>query len=67
MKCSDAEAIAAYRRVLKLTRSYIWRQRQDLLVTDGRGIMTWGEIRRHITEAIRLTHPAISKKRKRAE
>lgn len=42
------------KRVLRLVNSYIYRQRQDLLITDGRGLMTWGEIRKHVKEAIAL-------------
>lgn len=46
--------VLAYRRVLRLVNSYLKRQRADLLVTDGRGLMTWGEIRYHITAALGL-------------
>ena len=52
IKCSQREAILAYRRVLRLTNVYLRKQKQDLLVTDGRGLMTWGEIRHHIREEI---------------
>jgi len=42
------EAIPVFRRVLRLANAYIRRQKQDLLITDGRGLMTWGEVRSHI-------------------
>lgn len=58
MKCSDKEAVDAYRRVLRLVDGYLRKEKQSLLVTDGRGLMTWGEIRLHIREALALDHPA---------
>jgi hypothetical protein len=51
---SRKQAIAVYRRVLRLANAYIGRQRQSLLVTDGRALMTWGEIRLHIRESLSL-------------
>ena len=57
MKCTDKEAVNAYRRVLRLVNVYLRKQRQDLLVTDGRGYQTWGEIRSHIQGSLSLQHP----------
>jgi len=51
---SERTVIAAMRRVLKLADSYIRVQKQDLLITDGLGLMTWGEIRAHIKAAAAL-------------
>jgi hypothetical protein len=59
MKCSDKEAVAAYRRVLRLVNGYLKKERQSLLVTDGRGLMTWGEIRHHVQAALSLQHPIL--------
>jgi len=61
MKCSDKEAVDTYRRVLRMVNSYLGKQKQDLLVTDGRGLMTWGEIRLHIRESLALRHPIRNK------
>ncbi len=44
----------AVRRVLKMVDKFLATEKQSLLVTDGRGLMTWGEIRAHITAAISL-------------
>lgn len=52
-RVSAREAIAVYRRVLRMTDRYLAKQRQDLLVTEGRGLMTWGEIRHHIKSALK--------------
>ena len=57
MECTDKEAVNAYRRVLRLVNVYLRKQRQDLLVTDGRGFQTWGEIRSHIQGSLSLQHP----------
>jgi hypothetical protein len=54
-RVSEHEANVIYRRLLRLTDRYIARQKGSLLVTDGRGLMTWGEIRRHIKEALSMT------------
>lgn len=51
---SQREALRVSRRVLTLVNKYLYRQRQDLLVTDGRGLMTWGEIRHHVRAALSL-------------
>jgi hypothetical protein len=48
------QAIAAYRRVLKMVNGFLKVQKQDLLVTDGRGLMTWKEIRYHINAVLRM-------------
>lgn len=42
----------AIRRVLRMTDRFLAKEQQSLLVTDGKGLMTWGEIRRHLTAAI---------------
>lgn len=55
----EREQVLAYRRVLRLVNAYLGRQKQDLLVTDGRGLMTWGEIRYHVREALRLPIPRV--------
>jgi hypothetical protein len=44
----------AYRRVLRLVNGYLGKQKQDLLLTDGKGLMTWGEIRAHINAALEM-------------
>ena len=54
MKCTNKEAIASYRRVLRLVDRYIRKEKADLLITDGKGLMTWGEIRFHIKEVLGL-------------
>lgn len=48
---ADRRHIAVLRRVLRLVDGYLARQDQDVLLTDGRGLMTWGEIRNHIEAA----------------
>lgn len=52
-RVSSKEAIVVYRRVLRMVDRYLKSQRQDLLVTEGRGLMTWGEIRHHIKSALK--------------
>jgi hypothetical protein len=42
----------AIRRVLRMTDRFLAKEKQSLLVTDGRGLMTWAEIRRHVRAAI---------------
>ena len=54
MKVSEREAVIVYRRVLRLADAYIKRQEQDMLITDGKGLMTWREIRQHIRESLAL-------------
>jgi hypothetical protein len=44
----------AMRRVLRLVDGYLAKQDQDKLTTDGRGLMTWGEIRHHVRSAAAL-------------
>jgi hypothetical protein len=51
---SQQQALVIYKRVLRLVDKYLARQKQDLLVTDGRGLMTWKEIRSHIQESLKL-------------
>jgi hypothetical protein len=46
--------LAAQRRVLRLLAGYIGKQDQATLTTDGRGFMTWGELRHHALSAARL-------------
>lgn len=53
-RVSEREAIRIYKRVLRLTDRYLAKQKADLLVTDGRGLMTWAEIRQHIRESLML-------------
>jgi hypothetical protein len=67
MRCTDKEAVDAYRRVLRLVNTYLGKQRQDLLVTDGRELMTWGEIRIHIRESLSLQHPLKNSKRPKGD
>lgn len=63
MKCSDKEAVAAYRRVLKLVNGYIGKNLDpETLVTWQGGLMAWREIRLHISEAIALKHPMLRRK-----
>ena len=54
MTISERDVVQVYRRVLRLTDRYLRRQKQDLLITDGRSLMTWGEIRQHIRESLAL-------------
>lgn len=53
-RVSEREAIAIYKRVLRMTDKYLAKQKADLLVTDGRGLMTWAEVRQHIQESLKL-------------
>jgi hypothetical protein len=46
----DEQRIAV-RRVLQMVNRFLRRQRDSLLVTDGKGLMTWGEIREHVKAA----------------
>lgn len=46
------EQRVAIRRVLRMTDRFLARQKQDLLATDGKGLMTWGEVRQHVRAAI---------------
>ena len=49
------EAIAAYRRVLRLVNSYMWRNLDsEMLVAATGGLMTWGEIRHHVQCALAM-------------
>jgi len=59
-RCTDKEAVATYRRVLKLVNGYLGRNtdKNTLVGWDG-GIMTWGEIRFHIRGALGLRHPML--------
>lgn len=51
---SESEALKISRRVLRLARGYIRKQRPDTLITDGKGLMTWEEVCHHIRGAIAL-------------
>lgn len=53
-RVTPREAVAAYRAVLRLVNAYLGKQQQDLMVTDGRGLMTWGEIRHHVKSVLAL-------------
>lgn len=44
----------AMRRVLRLVDGYLAKQDPNELTTDGRGLMTWGEIRQHVQAAAEL-------------
>ncbi len=49
------EAIRVYRRVLKLVDLYMKRNLSDtVLVCGGNGMMTWGEVRNHIRQSLKL-------------
>ena len=49
------DAIAAYRRVLRLIHLYMRRNLNDTtLVIGGAGMMTWGELRHHIKCALAM-------------
>lgn len=48
------EVVRHQKRVLRFVNAYLRVQKQDLLVTDGRSLMTWGEIREHVKQAIAL-------------
>lgn len=55
----------AIRRVLELVDGYIREQpSQHTLMSDGKGLMTWAELRPHLRAAIGLLPPK-PKKRKR--
>ena len=51
---SERTVLAAMKRVLRLVDGYLARQEQNALITDGRGLMTWGEIRHHVVSASKL-------------
>ncbi len=51
---SRAEALKISRRVLRLVRGFIRAQKPDLLITDGRGLMTWEEVNYHVRGALAL-------------
>ena len=53
-RVSAETAIQSYRRVLKLVNGYLKAERQGLLATDGRGLMTWGEVRHHVQCALSM-------------
>lgn len=49
------EVIATQKRVLRLVHQYMKANLDDgTLAAAGGGMMTWGELRQHIQEAIRL-------------
>lgn len=49
------EAIRTYKRVLRLVHQYMRRNLDDeTLVAAGGGMMTWGELRQHIQESLKL-------------
>lgn len=50
---SAMEALRIQRRVLRLADGYLAKQKQELLVTDGSGLMTWGDIRQHIQACLK--------------
>ncbi len=49
------EAVRTYKRVLRLVNRYMRRNLDDgtLVAVDG-GLMTWGELRQHIQESLKL-------------
>lgn len=51
---SEREALQISRRVLRLARGYIRKQPPTLLITDGKGLMTWEEVLYHIRGALAL-------------
>ena len=51
---TDAERIIVLRRVLRLADSFLAKQPQKTLTTNGRSLMTWGEVREHIAGALSL-------------
>jgi hypothetical protein len=51
----QVEAIRTYKRVLRLVHQYMRRNLDDgTLVAAGGGLMTWGELRQHIQESLKL-------------
>lgn len=52
VKASDA--LKAMRRVLRLIDRVLALQNEYALTTDGRGLITWAELRRHVRAAIAL-------------
>lgn len=54
-RVKTVEAIAAYKRVLRLVNNYMLRNLDDeTLVAAGGGMMTWGELRHHIKCALAI-------------
>lgn len=52
---TEREALRISRRVLRLVRGYIAIQAEkDVLLTDGKGLMTWIELLNHIDGALSL-------------
>ena len=62
---SESEALKISRRVLRLARGYIRKQKPDLLITDGKGLMTWEEVCYHIRGALALRVKGSRKRRGR--
>lgn len=54
MKVAAKAERAAYRKVLRLVDGYLAKQPQRVLQTDGRGWMTWAEVRYHIKLALSM-------------
>lgn len=46
----------AVRRVLVMVNNFVKQQDADTLTTDGKGLMTWGELREHIELAMNTTY-----------
>lgn len=48
-KCQiDLEELQAIDRVLRFVDSFLEKQHQATLITNGRSLLTWGELREHI-------------------
>ena len=50
-----AKALAINRRVLRLVDGYLGKDDQESLRTDGKGLMTYGELRQYIKAALDLS------------
>ena len=48
------EAVKVLKRVLRLVDGFLSKEKQSLLVTDGRNLMTWEEIRQHVKAAKKI-------------
>lgn len=53
-RVDENEAIKIQRRVLKLVDGYLAKQQQGTLISNGRGMMTFAELRQHIKGALSL-------------
>lgn len=48
------EAVKTLKRVLRFVDGFLRKESQTVLLTDGRNLMTWQEIRQHILAAKKI-------------